>query len=138
MCMFARALPSILRGLSDGHFINTLYPTSTTFKFRIRKSVNLFAVSLVQCLKWHSCVFVSKVMCAFLMQPSHILLRHTCDSLVTHLYAPVYQSYLPVFQLYVLLCVNPNVPICYSMLPVCTCMSLVCHLCGVLVKFHFH
>ena len=26
---------------------------------------------------WHSCVFVSKPMCAFLMQPSHILLTVT-------------------------------------------------------------
>ena len=56
---------------------------------------------------------------------SHFAHRHTRDSLVKHLYAPVCHSYLPVFQLYVLLCVNPNVPICYSVLPLCTCTSLV-------------
>ena len=47
-----------------------------------------------------------------------------------------HMSYLPVFQLYVLLCVNPNVPmlLCYPYVLVC---QLACHLCGVLVKDPF-
>ena len=71
---------------------------------------------------------------------SHFAHRQTHDSWVKYLYVPICHDqsyYIPVFQLYVLLCVNPSVPICYSMLPLSTCMSLVCHLCGVSVKDPF-
>ena len=86
---------------------------------------------------WHSCVFVSKAMCAFLMQPSHILLTDTPIQFLGQVSVCTQMSvvFTCTSVLFTLVC---NVyPICYSIY--CNLMNL--YVSGVvfsegLIDFH--
>ena len=79
--------PESIASINSGFLIETLcYP----FGFcQFSSAQEPITMGSCQRLKWHSCVFVSKAMCAFLVH------RHAFDSWVEYSYVLVCQSYVP-------------------------------------------